>query len=262
MTTVELANLALLKCGVSKAIADINESSQEAYAVKKCFDHLLRATLRAYPWSWATKYLVLTQTQGAPDSTDATVADNIQAWASGQIYAVGDVVIASGVIYVCTVAHTAATPTNNPPNTSFWSADSTDYPTQSNNDWAYAYRWPTDCLYARRIVPEGGRRQFSETPIEFRIGRDANGELIYTNQQDAELEYTVIDCDHLWTDDLFIKAFTTNLAEFLAPSLARDEKMAARLSAQFQMQIEFAATVNAREWQQPKSGDAEWINAR
>lgn len=260
MTGVQLLNLALLKIGVSKGVTTIADATREAYTGGLIFDHILRATLRQFPWPFATKYLALTQTQGPPDSSDATVATNIQAWASGQIYAVGDVVIDTGVIYVCVLAHSTD---HQPPNTTYWSSDSADYPTQANGDWDYAYRWPSDCLFARRFVPDGGHgRVFNENPIPFRIGRDANGELIYTNQIDAVLEYTVIDCDHLWADDLFIDAFTWRLAAYLAPSLCKDEKIAKLCVAMYPAATELAATVASREGQQEKNGDAEWINAR
>jgi hypothetical protein len=39
-----------------------------------------------------------------------------------------------------------------------------------NGDWTYAYRYPDDCLFARRIVGSSGRR-FDPAPIPFRVGR-------------------------------------------------------------------------------------------
>lgn len=261
MTAVQLVNLALLKIGVSKGITTTSDATREAYTAAEVFDHILRATLRQFPWSFATKYLQLTQTQGPPDSSDATVADNIQAWASGQIYAVGDVVIDSGVIYVCILAHSTD---HEPPNATYWSSDTADYPTSANPDWDYAYRWPSDCLFARRFLSDGATesRKFSENPITFRVGRDQNGLLLYSNEPTAWLEYTVIDCDHLWADDLFIDAFTWKLGAYLAPSLARDDKMATKCEQMFQLTYPNAATVSSREQQQEKNGDAEWINAR
>lgn len=250
MTAVQLVNLALLKVGVTKGIAATDEQSREAYTAAQVFDHLLRSVLRAFPWPFATKYLALTQTQGPADA-DAT---NVQAWADDQLYKVGDVVEHDGDILYAVDANDDTEPPD-----AAW----TDTPTtQANNDWQYAYRWPSDCLFARRLVPEGGRRQFSETPITYRIGRDANGLLIYTNQPNAELEYTVIDCDRLWADDLFIEAFTWLLAAHMAPSMAKDAKIAAQCWSMYQLALEHAATVATREHQPEKHGDAEWTNYR
>ena len=41
-----------------------------------------------------------------------------------------------------------------------------------NGDWTFAYRYPDDCLFARRLVPASGSgRQFDRNPIPFRVGR-------------------------------------------------------------------------------------------
>lgn len=252
MTAIELLNQALLKIGVSKGVAAITEQSQEAYTGALVFDHTLRATLRHFPWSFATKYLALTQTQGPASSTD----DNVQAWSAADTYAIGDVVDLSGTFYFCILAHLNQTP----PNATYWSTTTTE---RANGDWDYAYRWPSDCLFARRFVPEGGHgRVFSETPITYRVGRDKNGLLLYTHQRFAVLEYTAIDCDALWGDDLFIDAFTWRLAAFLAPSLSKIPDMAKTAYALYEHTLARAAAVSSQESQTEKPGDAEWTNAR
>lgn len=254
MTAVQLLNLALLKIGVSKSVTTISDATREAYTGGLVFDHLLRATLRQFPWPFATKYLALTLTQG-PASADASV----QAWASDQTYAIGDVVTSGGTVYYCILAHANHVPAN----ATYWTTTAT---TQANGDWTYAYRWPTDCVFARRLVPSGTNgsmgRVFDSTPSRFREGRDVNGALIYTHDDLAVLEYTAIDCDNLWADDLFIDAFTWKLAASLAPSLAKDDKLTQVCIAMYRVAIELAATVASREQQQDKPGDAEWITAR
>jgi hypothetical protein len=255
MTPVQLLNLALLKIGVSKSVTTISDATREAYTGGLVFDHILRATLRQFPWPFATKYLALTLTQG-PASSTATV----QTWTSGQIYAVGDVVTSSGTTYYCILAHSVD---HAPPNLTYWSTTAT---TQANGDWTYAYRWPSDCLFARRFLPSGTTaslaRAYNENPPPYRVGRDANGLLLYAKEDLAVLEYTVIDCDHLWADDLFIDAFTWRLAAYLAPSLAKDEKLTQSCAVMYRAAGELAATVATREHQPEKNGEAEWINTR
>lgn len=254
MTAIELLNLALLKIGVSKGIAALDEASREAYTGALVYDHTLRMALRRFPWPFATKYAVLDLTQG-PAWTDAPV----QAWTSGQVYAVGAVVELSDVVYYCILGHTASG-SNDPPDATYWSTTAT---TEANGDWDWAYRWPTDCIFARRIVPQGGAgRVFSETPVPFRIGRDSNGLLVYTDEQDATLEYTTIDCTNLWADDLFIEYFVLTLGAQLAPSLSRIPDMATRCLQMSEMVLDVAASVATREGQQHKAGDAEWVAAR
>lgn len=251
MTPVQLYNLALLKIGHSKGITTLTDATREAWTGAQVYDHQLRATLRAFPWGFATKYATLTLVQG-PAWDDAPV----QAWSATPTYVVGDVVDLGGTIYYATATSLNQTP----PNASYWTTEPT---TEANGDWDYAYRWPSDCLYARRMVPANGiGRKFSNTPIPFRIGRDVNGLLVYTDEIAAVLEYTMIDCDNLWTDDLFLEAFTWRLAATVAPSIARDADMALKAWAAYMNTLEHAATVSSRESQLEKDGDADWIAAR
>ncbi len=272
MTAVELLNLALFKIGVSNSIAATTDQTREAFTGGAVYDHTLRATLRHFPWSFATKYAALTLVEGpAPSATSL-----VQAWSSTAAYAIGDVVDSAGTRYYAVAASTNQLP----PNGTYWSTTPT---TQANGDWIYAYRWPSDCLFARRIVnPIGSNgvspsvfvgagvhtrsvgkgRAFDRYPIPFRIGRDVNGLLVYSNQADAQLEYTMIDCDHLWADDLFIDAFTWRLAAYLAPSLSRMPNAVKDCYGAYEHTLARAAAVSTQEHQPEPNGEAEWIDGR
>lgn len=254
MTAVELLNLALLKIGVSKGITATTDATREAYTGAAVFDHRLRKCLRRFPWSFATKYADLYLTQGPVYSTDSLV----QAWSGTDTYAVGDVVEDTAVQYRCILAHSAS---HQPPNATYWEVDdSTD---QANGDWVYAYRHPSDCLFVRRVVPASlTGRAFNANPDPFRIGRDANGLLVYSNAPDLTIEYTVIDCDSLWADDLFIDYYTWDLAASLAPSLAQNGLTARDCLAMAELTLQTAATVSSNEQQQEKPGEADWIQVR
>jgi len=259
MTVVELVNLGLLKIGHTKTITAITDNSREVLTATAVYDTTLRATLRRFPWPFATKYAVLALTQGRAWATTATV----QAWSATQTYAVGDVVALAGTFYYCILAHTNHTP----PNATYWSLTATVSVVPASGDWQYSYRWPVDCLFARRMVPAkmglGGGRAFDPSPIPFRVGRDVNGLLLYTNEAAALLEYTAIDCDALWTDDIWICAFTWRLGAEMAPGLARDAKVTAGALQMAEYWLAEAAVVAAREGQPDKlDADAEWIRAR
>jgi hypothetical protein len=252
MTVVELVNLALLKIGHSNGIATLADQSEAAVTASLVYDHTLRATLRAFPWPFATKYLALELTQGPATFTDPLV----QAWSASATYLIGDVVEVADVIYYATAVSFNQTP----PNASYWTTTATE---EANGDWDYAYRWPVDCLFARRFVPASGSgRTFNPAPIEFRQGRDKNGPLLYTDEPAAVLEYTMIDCDALWADDLFIDAFTWRIAAALAPSLSRNGITVQQCYQAFTLTINQAATVASREAQLAPDGDAEHIRAR
>ena len=204
MSPTELLNLSLLKLGSSAGIVDINEATRQAYTGRQVYDHVLRATLRTFPWPFATKYDDMTLVGGSED-------------------------------------------------------------TPVNGDWQYSYRWPDDCLFVRRIVPATQvGRAFDPNPIPFRIGRDGDGLLIYTDvvEDDAVMEYTTLDCDALFMDDLFVDALTWRIASYMAPALARDDKLANKCFAMYLQTINLATVVSSREGQVEKPGEAEWIRDR
>jgi len=136
--------------------------------------------------------------------------------------------------------------------------------TPVNQDWVYAYRAPTTMLRARRIPnPNLIRRAFDPNPIEFRVGSDDTGAVIYTNQLDPDLEYTVRPaCAATAGDALFRAALAWKHAASLAPTLSRDEKKVAFCVTMFERVLGTAETAAAQEMQQAPQGDADWISGR
>lgn len=252
MTAIEIYNLALYKIGVSRGIASMDEDSREALTGSAVYDHMLRATLRHFPWSFATKYADLTLVGGPVPSDDSLV----QSWSSTATYQITDAVDLAGTRYYAIAASLNQTP----PNTDYWDTVAPDY---VNKDWIYSYRWPVDCLYARRMPPASlVGRKFDPNPIAFRIGRDVNGLLIYSNEADANLEYTSLDCDALWADDLWIDAFTWRIAAYIAPSLSQLPNLAEKCYRMYLLALQTASAVSSNEQQQEKPGDADWIRDR
>ena len=141
----------------------------------------------------------------------------------------------------------------------------TDDPT--NDDWVFAYRVPTDMVFLRRMVKtdEQKGRYVDHVPAAFRIGRDTNGGLIYTNLEDATIEYTFRPtCAATAGDALFRDAMTWLLASEFAPSMARNKVTARECIAMFHLKIAEARTAASNEQQFPDDGhgDAEWIRGR
>lgn len=270
MTTIELANLALLKLGISQTIGSVNDQTREALTTALVYDHALRASLRRFPWPFATKYRacregvearhILYLAAGYLWNTDPSLLTTVAAYDATFRYEIGDVVRSANLNYVCILGNTGQVPLN----TTYWSPDPADGPsTCGNGDWDFAYRWPDDCLFVRRGVNPGGQaRKFNPDPIPFRIGRDENGLLIYSNERELEIEYTMLDCADLWSNDLFLDAFTWRLAMAMSPSLERAQKTPAECLAMFELTIGIAEAVDSRESQQEPHGDAPWVLAR
>lgn len=262
MTTVELLNLGLSKLGISEGILSVNDASIEATLGARTYDHALRLALRMFPWSFATKYAEpinnpLLLVGGPLWNSDPATLTAVQAWSETAGYRFGDVVRFADVNYTCVLKHT---PSHSPPDATYWST--TPGTTTYNSDWRYAYRWPDDCLFARRLVNTAVGRKFDRDPYPFRVGRDSNGLLILTNTPEAILEYTSLDCGALWVDDVWIEAFAWMVAYALAPSLSRNGTTADKCLQMYSLWAEQARALSANESQQEQPGDADWITGR
>lgn len=128
------------------------------------------------------------------------------------------------------------------------------------NEWNYSYRYPSDCLLARRIVTAAGRQ--TSTPPTFRVGRDSTGRLIYTGEASAVLEYTVKVTDPEEFDGLFVSMLAWKLAATIAPSQSRIADMAKTAMAMYLLEKRHAEDAAANEGQQPAPLEASWIEAR
>jgi hypothetical protein len=91
-----------------------------------------------------------------------------------------------------------------------------------NGDWAFEYARPSDCVYERRIVVARGTA-VNPTPPPFQLSRNSDGDaVIWTNEPNAELEYTARGiCPAFEGDILFQEALAWRFAFKFAPSLSR-----------------------------------------
>lgn len=133
----------------------------------------------------------------------------------------------------------------------------------ATNEWGYAYRYPTDCLKVRRIMGNEGRT--SPNKIPFRIVSDDNGRLIYTDQEDAKIEYTVRIADPVRFPPDFIIALSLRLAAYGAPGLTRGDqtKLGQRALELYIAEMGIAAANSMNEEQVDRNEpDSEFIRER
>lgn len=158
-------------------------------------------------------------------------------------------------------------------------ADSTDVTTAAtnafaaiasapNNEWAWSYRYPTDCVEIRRIQ-SGVRNDTPVSRVPYRIGFDgttatATGRLIFTDMEDAILEYTALVTDNTIYPTDFVMAWSYRLAWHIAPTLAATytPELSNDLMQKYALQIGRAKMNAANEEQPDRPVDAEWINGR
>jgi hypothetical protein len=93
-----------------------------------------------------------------------------------------------------------------------------------NDEWRYSYRYPTDCLFFRRIL-SGVRNERPDQRIPHKIASDDTGKLIYTDQQSAEAEYTILisNTDEYHPD--FVMALSYMLASLVASRLTQGDPL-------------------------------------
>jgi hypothetical protein len=129
-----------------------------------------------------------------------------------------------------------------------------------NDDWAYAYRYPTDALKIRRIVTALGRSD--SNPPAFVIGQDDQGQLVYSDEQDPTFEYTQRVDNPERFDPLFIEAVAWQLAGQIAPALSRDKNKAKECFQMAAYYIDQAEIAVANEQQPAEQQESEFVRAR
>lgn len=130
-----------------------------------------------------------------------------------------------------------------------------------NYDWTFSYRYPSDCLFVRRIVTErGGRNDLDPPP--FRIGRDTQGRLIFTDEEDAQIEYTAVITDPEQLDDIAASALAWKLGADFAPGLSRIKDMAKTCMQMYQIDLSKSESRALNEGQQDRPQEAEFTRAR
>ena len=94
---------------------------------------------------------------------------------------------------------------------------------EPNTEWGYAYRYPSDCAHFRRIL-SGVRNDARQTRSPHRIAQDNSGKLIFSDETEAEAEYTVKATDIALYPDDFIMTFSLYLAGLMAPKLTKGDQ--------------------------------------
>ena len=132
-----------------------------------------------------------------------------------------------------------------------------------NDEWAYSYRYPSDCLEFKRIL-SGTRQDTRQSRVPYKISQDDAGLLIFSDQEDAEAEYTMrTDQPELYPPD-FTVALSFLLAHYIAPSLTNGDpfKMGERALKMYLYEISRAQANAGNEEQPEEEPNAQMIRDR
>jgi hypothetical protein len=135
--------------------------------------------------------------------------------------------------------------------------------TDPTEEWAYSYRVPTDSLKPIRIL-SGIRNDSRQSRVPYKIVKDSQGELIYTDMEGAQLEYTqFVNDTSRYPIDVFL-AMSFLLAGLAAPRLLGEDpfKMGQRAMEMYRHFKGKADAHDANDQQQEEPPDAEAIRAR
>jgi hypothetical protein len=135
--------------------------------------------------------------------------------------------------------------------------------TDPSDEWKYSYRYPTDCLYMRRIL-SGNRNDNRQTRQSYKMYSDAAGMLVFTDVQDAQIEYTITPETMPSSTDAFIMAFSFYLAHLMAPRLTAGDpnRLGARALSLYNLELSRAASRAFNEEQPDEEPQSEFIRGR
>jgi hypothetical protein len=131
-------------------------------------------------------------------------------------------------------------------------------------EYGYAYRFPADALSVVRIQNGSTRYTTGTNRPPWRVMSDDDGRLVFTDQADAIVEYTVSITDvSRFTPD-FVQVLALKLAAYIAPSLTGGDptKLRERNLALYQAQLRIARWNDAQGSQADVQADSGFVTAR
>ena len=191
--------MAISHLGEGKEIANIDtEQSEEASACRRFYDTARDATLRDFPWTFATKIVSLSLIEEDP-----------------------------------------------------------------TEEWEYSYRYPSDCVRAKRIL-SGVRNDTRQSRSPYRILKDDAARIIYSDEENAKLEYTERVEDPSFYPADFEIAFSFRLAAYIAPRLTKGDPFKLRNEAlnMYNFEISRAKATLLNEEQPDEEVDSELVRMR
>jgi hypothetical protein len=130
-------------------------------------------------------------------------------------------------------------------------------------EWGFSYGYPVDCLQAIRIV-SGNRNEALQDRIEYKVTNGESSQLIFTDQDNAILEYTIKVEDPSRFPSDFKMALSFLLSVYIAPRLTKGDpyKMGDKMMRMFDYWISKAATAAYNEEQPPENPESAFVRAR
>lgn len=132
-----------------------------------------------------------------------------------------------------------------------------------NTDWLFSYRYPSDCLFVRKIL-SGVNITTPFDAIDYKLSVDVSGRLIMTNQEDAVLEYTKTVSDFNTVPSDFKMAFSYRLGMYICAGLTSGDPFKIKESCEksYLFEISKAEANSINEESNDPDVDSEFVRAR
>ena len=129
-------------------------------------------------------------------------------------------------------------------------------------EWAYSYRYPSDAVMARRIL-SGTWPENNATLVPYLLAGDSSGRIIYSDQENAVLEYTTFVEDPAFYSSDFELAFSYLLAYYIAPRLTDvNFNLKEQMLTYYNLEIDSAMSNANNEEQDAREVESEFIRVR
>lgn len=135
--------------------------------------------------------------------------------------------------------------------------------TNPNDEWAYSYAYPSDCINFLRIL-SGIRNDTLQSKERFKVSSTVNGRIIYSDKYQAQGEYVRYITDTLLYPPDFELAFSLLLASFIAPRITGADpfKRGDKALANYERLINKAKANAYNEEVPDEEPESEFIRAR
>ena len=134
---------------------------------------------------------------------------------------------------------------------------------EPTTEWAYSYRYPSNCERIVRIL-SGIRNDHRQSRAPYKITGDDTGLLIFTDEEDAEIEYITTASDPTKFSAGFKLAASFLLAVFMGPRITEGDQFGRvkEARAMYVHLMDQAANEAFNEQQDEEQPEAESIRAR
>ena len=131
------------------------------------------------------------------------------------------------------------------------------------DEWGYSYQYPTDCLKIRRIL-SGIRNDNRQTRVPYKFVESTGSKVIYTDMQNACIEYTLFREDVEAYPDDFVLALSRRIASYIAPLVTGGDpfKLQDKNMQLYLYEIALAQANSGNEEQMEEQPDSEANRAR